>query len=302
MPVTTSEILQQVWSLSEGDYIFMPVMRPGRIWDEGGAFLANKVQGPLWFGPGRPTPTVDNYFTPLKYTELKRRREFVGRPGVLFADLDDGARLSDDLFPNLIVKSSAAHKHAYWFLDRPYDLAEWESKARGLSYAIGADPGGWDTTQVLRVPGTLNHKYSPPHEVTVVYYDPEPRFSLEIFPTHPTPIQASLAGREELAFLPSTEEVAVRLAAMRKYWPRLSLEVQSLLATKQKVSDRSAVIWMVGAALFEAGATLEEAFQIIKIASWNKYRARPKSLMDGLIKQWEYVGDDKYKDSEGVEW
>lgn len=33
----------------------------------------------------------------------------------------------------------------------------------------GADKGGWDVTQVLRLPGTLNHKHTPPHRVELLW-------------------------------------------------------------------------------------------------------------------------------------
>jgi hypothetical protein len=40
-----------------------------------------------------------------------------------------------------------------------------------LTYALGSDVSGWDLTQVLRVPGTLNYKYTPAPRVRLLWND-----------------------------------------------------------------------------------------------------------------------------------
>lgn len=41
--------------------------------------------------------------------------------------------------------------------------------SRRIAYAEGADKGGWDVTQVLRLPGTRNHKHNPPHLIELLW-------------------------------------------------------------------------------------------------------------------------------------
>lgn len=284
MNPTPFEILQTVWSLSEGDYVFLPVMSPGKLWHEGQAYPP--INRPPTYNP---TPLFDQYFTPLKYTQTKRRREFVGRPGVLFADMDDGARLNG-FEPHLLIASSENHQHAYWFLDRPYELSEWEPKARGLSNALGADPGGWDSTQVLRVPGSLNHKYSPPVPVRVLsFYPDKPRYPLENFPSlnGGQLVIETTGDNSEKYIAPTTEDLAIRAGILRSVWYRIGLEAQYYLDLSQKhrIKDRSELIWWIGGVLLEAGLTVEQAFLVINPMPWNKYRDRPKALRQSLQKQ-----------------
>lgn len=287
MTATPAEILQRIWSLSEGAYVFVPFMRGGR-WNEGEAFQVEKLHGPDWFADFNPV--VDNYFTPLKFWETKRRRDHVGNPGVIFADVDEGARLENFARPHLLVASSDTHQHAYWFLDRPYELEEWESKARGLSILINADPAGWDATQVLRIPGSTNHKYDPAHKVEVLeYYPGATRFRLSDFPTAPTVSWANPETKLPVDDFsePTTEELAQRADILRTVWHGLSLEIQYFLTldSRRNITDRSAVIWRVGGALLEAGLSPEQVFSIINPMPWNKFRGRPEQLMAGLFKQ-----------------
>ncbi len=47
----------------------------------------------------------------------------------------------------------------YWRLSQPVSPAVGEVANRRLAHAAQADKSGWDLTQLLRVPGTVNHKY-----------------------------------------------------------------------------------------------------------------------------------------------
>jgi hypothetical protein len=48
---------------------------------------------------------------------------------------------------------------AYYRLSRTVPPAQGAELNRRLARALGADPSGWDLTQLLRVPATVNHKY-----------------------------------------------------------------------------------------------------------------------------------------------
>lgn len=78
--------------------------------------------------------------------------------------------------PNAIVESGGG-LHAYWLLNRPIDCATWKSfaqllKATAKARSFFADPTRTaDPASILRLPGTLNHKYSPPRPVQVVHLD-----------------------------------------------------------------------------------------------------------------------------------
>jgi hypothetical protein len=61
--------------------------------------------------------------------------------------------------PTMIVETSPGRWHGYWRLDRLADPAKAEELNRRLTYAIGADKGGWDLGQLVRPPGLPNYKY-----------------------------------------------------------------------------------------------------------------------------------------------
>ena len=96
------------------------------------------------------------------------------------ADLD---RVSELVGPPSIIVDSGGGIHAYWVLRRPMPTDEWKPLSEAFQAAwqalgIAADPVSADAARILRLPGTHNHKYDPPVEVTVrsfedITYDPE---------------------------------------------------------------------------------------------------------------------------------
>jgi hypothetical protein len=90
----------------------------------------------------------------------------------------DGAKPAANMpRPTAIVISSPGREQYWWRLSRPAEPEEGEDLNRKLAYAMSADLSGWDLTQLLRVPGTRNHKYpdAPLVELTHLtkdFYDP----------------------------------------------------------------------------------------------------------------------------------
>jgi hypothetical protein len=89
--------------------------------------------------------------------------------------------------PSAIVFSGGG-LHVYWISKDPLTPAEWQAYASGLKTlllvnAIKCDSGlTTDIARILRVPGTLNHKYDPPRPVQLstlplVLYDFEKQLS-----------------------------------------------------------------------------------------------------------------------------
>lgn len=80
-------------------------------------------------------------------------------------------------FPSVIVDSGGGY-HCYWLLQTPVaPAAASNMQRRWVTYTQG-DPRAKDLARVLRVPGTLNHKYDPPREVKLVSQGYE-EFTLE---------------------------------------------------------------------------------------------------------------------------
>jgi hypothetical protein len=99
------------------------------------------------------------YFCAHLLTEARRIKENAAPVETLWGDLDGCGLPNGSLTPTAVVQSSPGNYHAYWKLKRPIPAAEAERLNKRLARKIGADPSGFDLTQLLRLPGTRNHKH-----------------------------------------------------------------------------------------------------------------------------------------------
>lgn len=84
--------------------------------------------------------------------------------------------------PSVIIESGGGY-HVYWFLKEPAgaeNIPMVQAVNRKLASFLEADFGVCDASHILRMPGTLNHKYSPARTVTVKDYTGA-RYNLEEF-------------------------------------------------------------------------------------------------------------------------
>jgi len=160
----------------------------------------------------------------------------------------DGATVPDHLpAPTAVVRSSPGREQFYWRLSRPVSPEIGEELNRRLAYAMRADLSGWDLTQLLRPPGTPNHKYPDTPTVTLTYlddttaYDPDELDRiLPILPARPTTSKAY-----------NGDEPPVNLTGEALQWwsgakPAMKPDGQI---------DRSSTLFVIGKYLYRAGAT-----------------------------------------------
>ena len=97
------------------------------------------------------------------------------------SELEARKRVSQFHLPPSIVINSGGGLHLYWFLTQPAAAHDIELILKGLARAIGADKASAEIARVLRVPGTLNHKYQPPREVRIEQAHWERRYRVDQF-------------------------------------------------------------------------------------------------------------------------
>lgn len=148
-------------------------------------FRAGEEMHRRFFASGRPGPVVDTVLALASVTDVflsvlprlrrrGRREDIVGEGHVAWADCDTPASsvalASFVPRPSMIVASgSGRHRHAYWLLRESVGLDTIEDLNRRLALALGADAGAVTrATAILRPPGTLNRKHSPPSSVRLV--------------------------------------------------------------------------------------------------------------------------------------
>lgn len=232
---------------------------------------------------------------------MKRRlRRYAEMPKLMWADLDEtDPRGLENLRPTIAIESSPGRFAAWWMLTEPLDD---DSTNQKLSYHLKADKGGWDLTQVLRVPGTQNFKYPGAPRVRILWQD-GPKYSLD-------QIKAVLPKAKER---PNTGTVDVA-KIFKKYRNLLSPWARrELLKGKPRQGTRSEVFWKLTNEMLEVGASDEEAFEILWASPWNKFKDRRDGMkqlhreiekiysnkMDSVNPQQEYEESSELPEEDG---
>lgn len=184
----------------------------------------------------------DKYFCPLPFTGSRRSKALVARSHYLWSDIDEG---NHGLCPPSVLWQSSPGRYAgLWKLPKALDPQGAEEGSKSLAYYIGADKGGFDLTQVLRIPGTHNGKYPDHPEVELV------RFTDRI-----------------LREIPQNA-----IGKWRKVIPPRLLRV---IQGKAEVGKRSDMLWKLEHELLDLGIPVSDVFEILKGSDWNKYKGRP---------------------------
>lgn len=117
-----------------------------------------------WIEANRQEYGFDLYLCPHLLKKPERKKEFALPSLVLWADLDECHPKHLGKYgepkPQLVLQTSEGRWQAYWILKQPLEPAKVEefNHRIALSYKeFGCDQGGFDLTQLLRLP-TLNWK------------------------------------------------------------------------------------------------------------------------------------------------
>ncbi len=193
-----------------------------------------------------------------------------------------------ELQPTLAIRSSPGRYQALWKLARPISPERHEEIIRGLTYAIGADRGGWDITQVLRIPGTRNYKYPSPTPVRLNWYHDHRRpYNLRDLGSYLSAVDRNQPDANQVPvpdlILPASDSASLR----KKVWATLPARGKELLSTtaEQPEGERSDRLWELECLLLESGLEPEEVFIVVKETVWNKFQGR----RDADLQLWREI-------------
>lgn len=267
-------VLNELWAVLPEGYVFLPRIRGWKVSEKGKLRAENYREGTA-FTPETALETlpewditgVDVYFTPLTYSKPTRSKECVNPSCVLFADLDDcdPRKLPEELKPTTYWHSSENHFQGLWLLDTMLPPEEFELLNKQMSYAIGADHGGWDLTQILRVPGTSNYKGGYPQPCTLLKHSTTPM--------NTSRLREVLKGYD----LPTVPK------EMTTEWPVSKRVIELLEAKEFPVGERSERLWELEKLMAESGMPVAEMFRLLKDSGWNKFAGR-KDAETALLK------------------
>lgn len=216
---------------------------------------------PLWFEVGQriEIPRWDAVY--FCVNPQKQKQEGFKRGGIqnvaavntLFSEFDMKYGWAIDQIHELqpqpsIIISSGGGWHCYWILEQPEKLTDEnlqkykEIQAGWVSYT-GGDKAAKDLTRVLRLPGTINNKYSPAREVKFLSTEFDRVYSIN----------------ELLAFIPTS---IIKPEPMQIYQPPSqnsgSYWLQKALS-KAKVGNRNNTGFWLACQLLDAGLSEDEA-------------------------------------------
>lgn len=260
------EFLHKVWSqvCEPGDYIFLSTRKQGnqKGWNDHYFQFDNTLKGRLRDFLRQEDPrSQDIYFCPLPFKDKERLARNVKPVNLLWSDVDDGD--PSKLRPTVLWESSPGRHHALWFLNDRMNAEDAAQLNKSVTYHLGADKGGWDLSQVLRIPGTFNHKYASKPEVKLLHWDD----------TKLNPKIVAKKVKHTVVEFEAPESMDADTAAILKNY-RLSSRVLALLHGEAEVGRRSEVLWYLENKLSEAGMSPEEIIAVIKESDWNKFRGR----------------------------
>ncbi len=206
------------------------------------------------------------FFCPHLFDARRRIKDHAVLPKLLWADLDavDPRRIV--YRPTVAIRSSPRRYVGLWRTDRTVT----EELNRRLTYALGADASGWDLGQVLRLPGSINHKpqYSKPR--VRLLWDDGPRYRVDDLETklpRLTPIKVPERGDRRASLLTLQQIID-------KHQLNGNLRRELLgpgRPTKLDGQRGYKVHWRLACELREAGVPGEEAFICLRDTKWNKH-------------------------------
>jgi len=189
-----------------GYYHTLPERRS--TWFPAGEPPALPSGGTNWYFGVHPTSAIPpcNAHGEIKAPAYVRaQKAFVAALSALYAEFDVKAYGSKEAIrahldeqpivaPSVLIDSGGG-LHAYWLLREPFVLDSDDRREAGRIIqqlwvlTVGGDPAVHDLTRVLRVPGTLNHKYDPPRQVEYLEYDLTRRYPLQALTAHLPAVQ-----------------------------------------------------------------------------------------------------------------
>jgi hypothetical protein len=222
------------------------------------------------------------YFCAHLLTDPRRVKENAASVRALWGEIDGGNLPNGELKPTAVVQSSPGKYHVYWRLDDAIPPEVAEGLNRRIAAKIGADPSGFDLTQLLRVPGTTNHKYAGLPQVMLVGLEGGRSYNAAdldaLLPADKEP-KAEYVPNED-----ADEPPVVLDPEAMKVWRGEAPKLK-----ENGEVDRSVSLLLIGRKLYDAGATRATIGAALRerdeALGWEKYT----SNRDGGRREYERI-------------
>lgn len=217
-------------------------------------------------------------------SERSLEKESIIHTPCAYADLDFCPLDKLELEPTFAIQTSKDRHSAVWIFNETVE----PTVAEDVSFRIarryepfGADQSGWDLSQRLRVPYTVNYKYNPPQH-TYLIQTPE-TYALTDFAIFPESDEQLAA---QIPF-PTPEQMPSESGEeiLRKYGNKITTFTWGAFY-EEPIHNFSLVLWSMVQQLFAAGLTPPEVLKVTKEAKCNKFERPSDGRGDKAL--WKY--------------
>lgn len=285
-------LISNAWGKKQAGYVFFPWIDRNKQLETGKRRVGFN-EGPAFYWPRDREQILDHllahtnhdqYWSTSLFEYPMRREDVAMTEHALWADLDyvDPSTL-DEYPPTIAWESSPGRYQALWvaakgdFLGASFPGNE----NQRMTYHVGADASGWDTVQLLRMPGFANHK--PEYlksdgtypQGKILWHD-GPRYMPGDFRELPEISQGPDSQLTDA--LASDIDGVDRLAVIAKVKLKLNHRARELLNAREAFGDKSDQLWYLIRCLADAGLSTAEIVSVVRDTVWNKFRDRHDEL------------------------
>lgn len=180
----TKQFLKDLWRGGKASYWWSAQDSQSRWFkiDEPWRILPDRRYNDTYFGVN---PCK---FIPAKPRFKRTKLTTIQCISAVYCDIDgvDNLDAVDLPLPPSYIVGSGGGFHCYWLLDKPFIIGNSESRLTQAKHIQRqwvrkipeADQGVCCLTRILRLPGTLNHKYKPEREVSLLTNNRDARYTI----------------------------------------------------------------------------------------------------------------------------
>lgn len=279
------------WGRKQSGYVFFPWI-DREVQERTGQRRSGFNEGPAFQWPKDRKKIIDHmlkhkdhdlYWTTSLFEYPIRREDVAMDEHALWADLDEVDPSTLDEYPPTIAwESSPGRYQCLWVAGQgDFQGASWPgNENQKMTYYIGADASGWDTVQLLRVPGWANHKpeYRKPDGTAPrgkLLWSNGPRYVPGDFADLP---DISVGNTTLTDALEADIEAVDRFEVISRIRLKLNYTARELINAREVEGDRSDKLWYLIRCLADAGCSVSEIVAIVRETVWNKFRDRHDEL------------------------
>lgn len=278
------KVVSRAWGRTQSGYAFFPwIDRQQQM--RTGIRRAGFHEGPSFLWPDQKDMIVDHlyehqshdvYWCPSLFEEERRNLEVAMDEHALWADLDAvDPRTLEEYPPTIAWETSPGRYQALWLAGAQDFLgASWPgNENQRMTYMIEADPSGWDTTQLLRLPGFYNHKpeYGEPQRGHLLWSNGRTYLPGDFKDLPPVAHAITSAVSEALA---ADIDGVDRHKVIARVRLSLNHKARELLNARSAGGDLSESLWYLTRCLADAGCSIAEIVAVVKETVWNKFKDR----------------------------